>query len=153
QRAEPRRRMEQVDGLDELDELAQRFRGGEHDPLAVERPAQGAQRGDGGEEVAHAERPKGQDGVAHGQEVSSEQQTTISRISQPGGCRSAKTTARATSRGSLSFAVGAGLYCSGLSSKKPVRIPPGMRSVTPMRPAVSAASARVKPTTPNLEAQ
>jgi hypothetical protein len=32
-------------------------------------------------------------------------------------------------------------------------MPPGTSRVTPIRPAVSAARARVKPTTPNLLAQ
>ena len=47
----------------------------------------------------------------------------------------------------------AGLYCSGRPSKKAVCMPPGISRVTPTRPAVSAARALVKPTTPNLLAQ
>jgi hypothetical protein len=59
----------------------------------------------------------------------------------------------ATLAGSLRIASGPGLYCSSRSSKNFVRIPPGISRVTLIRPAVSAASARVKPTTPNFAAQ
>ena len=62
-------------------------------------------------------------------------------------------TVAATSSGSLRGASGPGRYCSVRPSKNRVRIPPGTSRVTPTRPASSVASARVKPTTPNFEAQ
>ena len=51
------------------------------------------------------------------------------------------------------LSIDGGLYCSSRPSKKAVSMPPGISRVTPTRPAISAASARVKPTTPNLLAQ
>jgi hypothetical protein len=45
------------------------------------------------------------------------------------------------------------LKSSGRSSKNRVRMPPGTSMVTPTRSPSSLASARVKPTTPNLLAQ
>src|SRR4051794_37737492 len=78
---------------------------------------------------------------------------TSSRSSTSGGRLRANTTPAAISCGGASFASGGGLYCSVRPSKNAVCMPPGMSSVTPTRPAVSAARARVKPTTPNLEAQ
>jgi hypothetical protein len=79
--------------------------------------------------------------------------TSSSRNSQPEGWQSANTTVRATSSGRLSRWSGAGLNSSGRPSKNDVCMPPGRSSVTPTRPSVSAASARVNPTTPNLLAQ
>src|SRR5690606_22946436 len=89
----------------------------------------------------------------HGQEASPEAMTSISRISDPAGCRSAVRTAAAVCAGSLRSASGPGRYRSLRPSKNAVRIPPGTSRVTPTRPAYSAASAWVKPRTPNLDAQ
>ena len=78
---------------------------------------------------------------------------TSSRTAHPAGWLSANSTASATLAGSLRIASGPGLYCSSRSSKNLVRMPPGTTRVTPTCPASSAASARVKPTTPNFAAQ
>jgi hypothetical protein len=59
----------------------------------------------------------------------------------------------ATFSGGLSFDRSGGRYCSARPSKKPVRMPPGISSVTPTLPASSMASALVNPTTPNFDAQ
>src|SRR5206468_5560278 len=111
--------------------------------------------GHGGEEVAELEGPEHQqDGsVVHGHDVSPDGQISSSRTSHPLGCWRANTTAAATCSGRLSWASGPGLYCSGRPSKNGVAMPPGTRRVTPTRPAVSAANASVKPTTPDLLAQ
>lgn len=108
-------------------------------------------RGHRGQEIPEPERP--QDQHIYGHEPSVELQMTSSRNSQPGGWLKAKTTAAATSSGALSTASAGGLYCSVRLSKKWVCMPPGISSVTPTSPAVSAAKARVNPTTPNFEAQ
>src|SRR6266508_4036987 len=89
----------------------------------------------------------------YGHEASTDGVITSSRTSQPSGWPSAKTTAAATSCGRLSFASGGGLYWSGRPSKNGVCIPPGNSIVTPTSPCVSAASARVNPSTPNFDAQ
>src|SRR5215218_4268410 len=133
-----------------------RERGGRRQDGAMtgERVAQGAQCRQRGQQVAEAEWPVGdQQRPAHGQDGSLAGTTTSSRSSQPAGWRSANTTLRATSAGSLSCWSGAGLKSSGRSSKKCVLIPPGISNVTPTRSPSSTASARVKPTTPNLLAQ
>src|SRR5207247_3147574 len=91
--------------------------------------------------------------LRYGYDDSTVEQTTSSRTAHPGGCDSAKRTVAATCAGSFSGASGGGLYLSSRASKNAVRMPPGMSSVTPTSPASSAASARVKPTTPNFAAQ
>lgn len=65
----------------------------------------GPQRRDYGQEVSQSERPiRHDEGVTgYGQEGSSDGVITSSRTSQPGGCSSAKTTARATSSGRFSI--------------------------------------------------
>ncbi len=78
---------------------------------------------------------------------------TSSRISQPRGWPRMNITESATAAGSLRFASEPGLYFGSRSSKKCVFMPEGISVVTPTSPFVSAASARVKPSTPNLEAQ
>src|SRR5205085_12250309 len=136
----------------------------EHHPVLRVRTPQRAQRRDCGEEISEPERAQhekgrteisrsGSSAVVQGHDVSPDGQTTSSRTSQPFGCCSANTTARATSPGLFITMPAGGLYSAGRSSKKLVCMPPGTSNVTPTRPASSAASARVKPTTPNLLAQ
>src|SRR3954471_3438646 len=122
-------------------------------PVAGERRLKRAQRRDRGEEVAEPERAEHDEARRHGQDGSVGTAITSSRSSTSGGRLSANTTPAAISPGGASFASGGGLYCSVRPSKNAVCMPPGISSVTPTRPAVSAASARVKPTTPNFEAQ
>src|SRR3954447_3328352 len=129
-------------------------RGREQQPPVVrERRREGAQRRHRGEEVAEPERAEHDEPAGHGQDGSVGTAITSSRSSTSGGRLSANTTPAAISPGGASFASGGGLYCSVRPSKNAVCMPPGISSVTPTRPAVSAASARVKPTTPNFEAQ
>jgi hypothetical protein len=135
----------------QLDDRRQRGRSQEHALVVGKRAGKAAQRRDGGEQVAQ---PQGaQDDEPHGQDGSVSTAMTSSRSSTPAGRLRAKTTAWAISDGSARRASAPGLYCSGRPSKKRVCIPPGISRVTPTRPAVSAARARVKPTTPNLLAQ
>ena len=137
------------------DQAVERTRARENEPSPRECTAERTQRRHRGEEVAETERPQGEHlgGSAHGHDVSRSGAIRSSRTSQPGGRVSAKATASATSPGSLSGASSAGRYCSSRPSKKDVRMPPGTSSVTPTLPAVSAVSARVNPTTPNLLAE
>src|SRR3954452_12892761 len=111
----------------------------------LERP----QRRDPGQEVPEAEVT--QDG--YGQEGFPAGVTISSRTSTYGGRVSAETTVSAPSGGSLRRWSGPGLNASSRPSKKCVAIPPGTSIVTPTRSPSSSASARVKPTTPNLLAQ
>src|SRR4051794_19708106 len=152
------------DGIDDaavLQESGGRPRRREQQRPAGQQPPEPAQRRNPRERVPEAERPQHGDGPrvgvsswrSHGQELSVETATTSSRSSQRAGWPSAKRIASATCAGSLRTASGPGLYCSGGPSKKCVVMPPGISSVTPTSPAVSAASARVKPTTPNFDAQ
>src|SRR4051794_18726694 len=124
----------------------------QHAPVVGKGGRQRAPRGDRREQVAQSERPPHEQRQG-GQLDSVAGQTTSSRSSQPAGWLSANSCAAATLAGSFSWASGPGLYFGSRSSKNAVCIPPGTSSVTPTRPAVSAASARVKPTTPNFEAQ
>src|SRR6266496_2069442 len=153
-----------LDRAGEQGERGERRRGGEHQPLPVERAAQRPDGWHAGEQVAQPERAQDEQprpgrlgpedaGGGHGHELSRDGAITSSRSSHPGGWRSANRTACATSSGWLSLASGGGLYCSSRSSKNAVCMPPGTSMVTPTSPAASAASARLKPTTPNLEAQ
>ena len=87
------------------------------------------------------------------EEFSPSWQMSISRTSQPTGWDRTNRMARATFAGSFSRESSEGLYCSGRSSKNFVFMPPGIIAVTPISPAVSAARAWVKPSTPNLDAQ
>src|SRR5918992_4506602 len=143
-----------MDRAGQLGERGERRRRGEHPVVVRERAGERPERGHGGQQISQPERAVGDEqGSAHGQEGSVAGATNSSLTSQPGGWRRAKMTVRATSSGRLSRWSAAGLNSSGRSSKKCVCMPPGMSSVTPTRSPVSAASARVKPTTPNLLAQ
>src|SRR6185437_16195790 len=143
-------RQHRVDGAGQPGERGQRRRRGEQHPVGRPGPAQRPHRRQPREQVPEPQRPQDQD---YGHELSTDGVITSSRTSQPGGWRSANSTASATFAGSLSFASAGGLYFSSRSSKNAVCMPPGTSMVTPTVPCSSAASARVKPTTPNFEAQ
>ncbi len=155
---QPRRRHHVVHDAAVREQPGRGARRGEQQRPAGQEPAQAAQGRDRRQRVPQAQRPQHEDGppvhaAAHGQELSVETATTSSRTSHRAGWPRANRIASATWVGSLRTASGPGLYWSGRPSKKAVVIPPGTRSVTPTSPAVSAASARVKPTTPNFDAQ
>ena len=99
--------------------------------------------------VAHLQRV----GAGHGHEGSTDGVTMSSRTSQPGGPAQREEHGVGDLVRVVEHRVGPGLYCSVRPSKKAVSMPPGMSRVTPTSPASSAASARVMPTTPNLDAQ
>ena len=88
-----------------------------------------------------------------GQELSVELQITSSRSSQPAGWLSAKTTAAATSAGALDYRVRRRfVLLSPIVEEVGVHAARNQQCDADLTP-VSAASARVKPTTPNFEAQ
>ena len=93
-------------------------------------------------------------GTGHGHEGSTDGVMMSSRTSQPAGLRQrVQHGVGHVGRVVEHRASGPGLYCSVRPSKKAVSMPPGRSRVTPTSPASSVASARVMPTTPNLDAQ
>src|SRR6266545_4468318 len=163
ERHETGHREQPIDRARQREQRLQAGRRRQHQLVIGQGPPHRPQRRYGGEQITEPQGPQHQGpqhrGPQHhgprryGHEASTDGVITSSRTSQPSGWPSAKTTAAATSCGRLSFASGGGLYWSGRPSKNGVCIPPGNSIVTPTSPCVSAASARVNPTTPNFDAQ
>ena len=166
----PVQRLVQPVGADDLVDRArgpgqrgQHGRGGQQARVAREGVGQGPQGRDRGEQVAqpegaqHPRRP-GAAGAPRAGSGSRPRRLRGRAHHQLPGLAAGRLAEREQDGlgdvlGPVQLGVRAGLYCSGRPSKKAVCMPPGISRVTPTRPAVSAARALVKPTTPNLLAQ
>ena len=139
----------------ERGERRERARARRAPAVVGEAPRERAQGGHRGEQVAQAERAQDERGAG------ALRPGGLDRRARP-RARAARTRAAGRARrpplrprrpGRLSIASGAGWYWSVAAVEERRVHAAGHEQVTPTRPASSAASARVKPTTPNLLAQ